>query len=110
MEELKLLRRAIPVIPTKEKSASALIFTGPCLLGGVKIITDGTNDATVKVYDALTATGDPVDSWVVTGGNNYGGTQYGYTPVTLSTGLYISVSGTGAKYYAFYAPFSQLRT
>lgn len=96
--------KCIPSLPSGELDTSTLIHTGPALVTGVKIRTNGTNDVTVELHNTVDGSGDPVDTWKVTGSENYGGTQYGFAPVYMDTALYISVSGTGGLFYVFYAP------
>lgn len=85
------------------KTVSALIHNGPCLFGGIKLLTDGVNDVTTVLYDNTEAAGDEWDRWKVKGEDEYGG---GYPPgsVKMDTGLYVTLSGTGGKYVVLYAP------
>ena len=92
----------LPATPSGEKSLSSLIYTGKCLLTGIKIVTNGTNDATVEIYDNTEASGTKVDKFVVSGDENYGGAIYGKSPIMMSTGIYVTLSGTGANFFVFY--------
>ena len=85
-----------------EITASENTNNGVALLGGVQILTDGTNPATVIIYDAITATGTKLYEAVVAGANN---TQFDSfnVPIKASTGLYVSLSGTGATVIVYYA-------
>ena len=88
---------------THELTTSTQVKVGYCLLTSIQIITDGTNDATVIAYD-VAASGDAAAAnklfeFKVLGANNYGGRDWS-VPVRCTTGLYISVAGTGASFVA----------
>lgn len=95
-----------PVVCSGEQSSTATVKTGECLLAGVKVFTDGTNDATVVVYDNTAASGKVVDKYKVTGTENYGGTIYGKAPIEISNGIHVTVSGTGASYLVNYFDYT----
>ncbi len=84
-------------------SADALIYTGKALIVGIKVLTDGTNDANLKVYDGTSGAGTQVDEWDVTGSENYGGCMFP-APLGMTTGVYCDITGTGARYVVFYVP------
>lgn len=80
-------------------SASTLIFTGKALLTGVVATADGTNAATITVYDNTSAVEDATHRilWttvVPIGSRNQ--TVWFPFPVTAKTGLFVAISGTGA--------------
>lgn len=81
----------------KEYTATGLISGGPCTLKYVKVVTDGTNDGKAILQNGLTATGEVVDETTVVGANNYGGGNID-PPIGIrcDTGLYLTLSGTGA--------------
>lgn len=88
-----------------EKTVSAQLFVGRGLFGGVKVITDGANDATLIVYD-VAASGDAavtnkLAEIKVSGGDFFGGIVFPH-PIKCVAGLYCDVSGTDASYIAFY--------
>lgn len=83
-------------ISTGEKTSSALIRTGACALCSVLVITDGTNAATVIVYDNTAASGKVVAEFVVAGATGYGGRNWIF-PVAMDNGIYLAISGTGAS-------------
>ena len=85
------------------QTSSALIYTGPCLFGGIKMLTDGVNDVTTVLYDNIEAAGDEWDRWKVKGEDEYGG-GYPNGPIKMNSGLYVTLSGTGGKFVVFYAP------
>jgi len=94
--------RLMPLICSGEENSSQAIYSGECLLAGVKVFTDGTNAATVIVYDNTEASGKVVDKYKITGSENYGGTIYGKAPLIIENGIYVSVSGTGASFIVNY--------
>lgn len=83
-------------VSTGEKTSSELIVTGRCALASVLVITDGTNAATVIIYDSLTAENKKVAEFTVAGATGYGGRNWVF-PVGMDTGLYLAISGTGAS-------------
>ena len=82
------------------KDASALIRTGAGQFCGILITTNGTNAATAIVYDGLTATGTELFKGVVAGASNFDSFFPGLS-VKARTGIYVSISGTGAKFIAY---------
>ena len=83
-------------------SADTLIMTGRAILAGAQIITDGTNDATLIIYDNTAGSGTEVFKQTVTGSDD----AIPYTlpdgGVRCSTGLYADISGTGAEFVIYY--------
>ena len=74
------------------KTADALIRTGKGILAGVQIITDGTNDATLVIYDGVTAAGDVLFKMTVTGTDDAIPVNLPIDGVYASTGLYADVT------------------
>jgi hypothetical protein len=71
-------------------------------LCSVLIITDGTNAATVTVYDnAVGGAGKVLFKGTVPGASNFGGGDAGL-PVNLGYGIYMAISGTGANAIVYY--------
>jgi hypothetical protein len=84
------------------KTSSAVVRAAPGKLCGVEIVTNGTNAATIIVYDhASSASGTVLFKGTVAGTDNYGGATFGF-PVRAASGLYISVSGTEAAGIVYY--------
>lgn len=84
-----------------EKIADAQIVPNSGAVCSILIMTDGTNDAKVILYD-VSAAGDiavtnKISEITVVGADNYGGRAWPY-PVRFSNGLYADVTGTGASY------------
>ena len=84
-----------------EKTSSAAIKSGAGYLGGVIILTDGTNDATVILYDNTSASGTKLFEMKVAGGNNGKDIMFPL-PITFTKGCYASISGTGASCIVYY--------
>jgi hypothetical protein len=84
-----------------ELTTSTLVYTGSCVLWRVHVITDGTNAATVTVYDNTSAEGNKLAVFTVPGASHYGGSNW-VCPVAAKIGLYAAVSGTGAKCFVEY--------
>ena len=91
-----------------EKTEAAVIKAGACQLTAILIITDGTNPATVILYNKPSATGiDPANKiWEgsVPGASMYGGRNWTF-PVFCNAGIYATVSGTGASYIVEYMDY-----
>lgn len=85
-----------------EITASTNLQNGVAMFGGVQVITNGTDDATIIVYDSLTAAGVKLYEGTVLGANLTKFDVFNH-PVKASTGLYISVAGTGASVIVYYA-------
>lgn len=85
---------------TYELTSDTQITTKPGVLCSCLILTDGTNDATVIIYDVDdVADIDPTNKlfeWTVTGANNSGGRNW-TSPVSFVSGLYMDITGTGAS-------------
>jgi hypothetical protein len=78
------------------KTAATLIATGANLLTGVIVGTDGTNNATVTVYDNTAASGSKLLEVVVVGSAR--STPFLFNnPIKAENGLYLDISGTGAS-------------
>ena len=85
-----------------EITASAALQAQGSLLDGVLVITDGTNDATIIVYDnASAASGTKLFEAVVAGSNNAELFKLPYA-VKAENGLYVSVAGTGASCIVYF--------
>lgn len=84
-----------------ELTTSTQIRTVSGALTACQVITDGSNQATVIGYDVAAAAdiaaGNKIFELVVAGSSRYGGFTKTF-PVRFGTGLYVTVSGTGASY------------
>jgi hypothetical protein len=85
---------------TYELTADKQILTKSGFLCTVSIITNGTDDATVIMYDVDDvgdiAAGNKLFEGKVTGANGFGGKDWTY-PVKFQKGLYMDIDGTGAS-------------
>lgn len=84
------------------KTADAAIVTTSVLVTGVLIITNGTDNAAIIVYDnASAATGTVLFKGTVAGAANFGGATW-ETPVRAKNGIYVDITGTDAAYIIYY--------
>ena len=88
-----------------ELTAAKQIRVGNGILTRLSVMTDGTNNVTIILYDAA-AVGDiavtnKLEEITVLGANHYGGYDWSH-PVKYSAGLYCTVTGTGASYIVEY--------
>lgn len=81
---------------TGELTADTLIVQKKGALCSVLVITDGTNAATVLIYDNTSAAGKKIAEFTVAGATGYGGRNWIF-PVGYENGLYMDISGTGAS-------------
>ena len=88
---------------TQELTADTLIDTGIGVFRGIFIITDGTNNVTVDIYDATSAVSgkEIIPSWVVLGNSRFGHVSFddgeGY-----GTGLYVDITTAGTATFIVY--------
>lgn len=87
---------------SKRRTASALIYTGACVILGIKITTDRTTDVTVNIYDNTSATGDIWDDFPINGADGIGGIIYP-KPMPIENGIYVSLSGANGAYTVYYS-------
>jgi hypothetical protein len=88
------------LLASDKQTISRVMVNTPCLLGGVAVITDGSNAATLTVYDSedeTTVGRKAVWSNTDAGASNYGGIIF-VVPVKMERGIYVVVSGTGAGF------------
>jgi hypothetical protein len=78
------------------KSADAQILTGSGQCISIIAIGDGTNEATIDVYDGTSSSGTLIAKIVVDAGAVYESFSPSY-PIQVTTGIYLDVTGTGAK-------------
>lgn len=84
------------------KTSDAAVLASPGWFCGVEIVTDGTNAATVIVYDnASAASGTVLFKGTVAGASNFGGATYDI-PVRAPNGIYVDVTGTNAAYIIYF--------
>lgn len=78
-------------------------LSGKGLYTGVVVNTNGSNDATVTVYDNTSAAGTIIDKYVIVAADYVGG---GYLPfpIYIENGIFVVVAGTGAVCRVNYVP------
>jgi len=87
-----------------EQTSDGAIKTGQGQLCNVQVLTDGTNDATVILYDNTAASGTKIFEALVTGasGDDFGFFDFS-TPVRFKTGCFLDITGTGASCIVYLA-------
>jgi hypothetical protein len=88
-------------------SASGSVYLGPCVLTQLLVQTNGTNNATVTVYDNSTNSGTVVTTWSCPGPGANSATntcvqEWPYVGREIQNGIYVAISGTGASYIVEY--------
>lgn len=78
------------------KTASAEIFAQRCSLYALMVETDGTNAATVIVYDNATTNSGTILAKMIVPGTSSGREVVFPYGVKALNGLYLSIAGTGA--------------
>lgn len=82
---------------SESKTASALIKTGACAFAGLIVVTDGTNEVTVNIYDNIEASGSdrfcPTDM-PIRGAAKVFTLDY-EPPIQGKTGIYVKISIAG---------------
>ena len=82
-------------------NADTLIFTGRNRINALTVITDGTNAATVSLYDNTSAANKIAVQGKCVGANLE--KHYIFeNPVIMENGIYADVTGTGATFIVFY--------
>ena len=75
--------------------------TGKSALAGIIIMTDGTNNCKVIIYDGTSASGVVKYETTVKGADHYGGRIWVF-PLSIEVGVYVVASGTGGSYILEY--------
>lgn len=85
------------------QNADAAIAARPARLLGLQVVGDGTNAATVVVYDnASAASGTVLAKVVVDAGLVEAHPALPIGGVCANKGIYVDVTGTGAEYIVYY--------
>jgi hypothetical protein len=79
-------------------ASTTTLLTGASTLNSITVTTDGTNAATVTVYDNTAASGKIMNVLVVTGASLYGRADFS-NAIKGENGLTVTVVGTGATGY-----------
>ena len=85
-----------PAESSGEITSSQQIKTGFGILTSILVITDGTNAAVAMLWDNTAGSGKKLGEWTVPGASQYGGRNWIFPP-KFGTGLYLTLSGTGAS-------------
>ena len=83
------------------KTNSTLINTGKGRLNAILMTGDGTNAGTLTIYDNTTGAGTVIAQVAVFASRPTAYISFP-SPVSANTGLYASLSGTGASYVIHY--------
>ena len=83
-------------ISSGEITSSQIVKSGAGAISAITIITDGTNKATIILYDNTEASGKKIWEGSVAGTSEYGGRNFVF-PVKFDNGLYCAITGTGAS-------------
>ena len=88
-----------------EKTADAAIrTTGGGQYGGMVVVTDGTNNCTVKVYDnPSAASGTVLDDGLCVATASYTCKYLFPWPVPYDKGIYVDITTAGTCYYIIYS-------
>lgn len=90
-----------PAKSSGRKTASAAIVTGSGKLRGVIAEADGTNAATITVYDGTSAAGTELCKIIVDATATYESLVFEHG-ISADTGIYLALSGTGAAAIVLY--------
>ena len=77
------------------------VTIGRGALTGAMVVTDGTNTGTLTVYDGYPGGNIVFGPFAITGSQSMGGMTW-EIPVRYEAGLYMSITGTGAKAEVWY--------
>jgi len=83
------------------KTEDTLIYTGRNRVNAITIMTDGTNAATVSLYDNTSAAGTIRVKGSCVGANLTSHILF-ENPVLFENGIYADVTGTGATFIVFF--------
>lgn len=84
------------------RTTDLAVWTGRAQLSGLTVLTDGTNAATVTIYDNTTNSGLVLAKLIVAGADRTQYQDFGSRPVVGEIGLFADVSGTGAEYIVYH--------
>ena len=90
-----------PCILMGEYTIDGAIRTSGGIICSIVIITDGTDEVNVIIYDnASAASGTKVINWTVPAGERYGGYDYRPNGYVYRKGLYMDITDTGSAIVA----------
>lgn len=91
-----------PTTSSGLKNADAAIQAGAGRLRGVSLIGDGTNAASIVIYDnATAASGKALAKLSLKAGETYVSAVIPEEGVCVNAGIYADVTGTGAEYIVY---------
>lgn len=102
---LRMLGKA-PAICSGKQTADGIIVTGKCVITSIILMTDGTNDASIIIYDSTDTSGTVIREFSVAGSSDMGGNAINH-PIFMTNGIYANVTGTGAFYFIDYIDFDE---
>lgn len=82
-------------------SADTLIATGRNRVNAITVLSDGTNEATLELYDNTSAAGTVNVKGICLGASKVNHIIF-ENPVKFENGIYADVTGTGAAFIVFY--------
>ena len=82
--------------PPAAATASGLIYSGPCILHGYLVGTDGTNDPEVTIYDNTAASGNEAIPTCTYDASLLGMNGATGMKVLCKNGLYVEITCAGA--------------
>jgi hypothetical protein len=85
------------------KSADAAILAQSGELHGLTVLADGTNPATVVLYDNASAASGTVLAKIIVDATATSEVWTPVAPIECVNGIYADVSGTGAEFIVHYA-------
>ena len=85
-------------------TSSSVVSKYPCLLTDLAVYADGTNGATVVLYDNASAASGTIIGKVIVPALSKSGGLVIPIPVKASNGVYISITGTNASAIVFTTP------
>ena len=93
--------------PTSQQTGSAACVESACHFFGIAVITDGTNNVTIDIYDnASAASGTKlIPTWVIpTSATNLAAGYDAPVPIRCKNGIYVDVTCSGdVKYIVYYS-------
>ncbi len=89
-------------ISTGLQTTDQLIFTGRNRINAVSLLGDGTNAATLTIYDNTSATGKVVAKTKLGASHPHSQHILFENPVLCEAGIYADVTGTNAEYIIYF--------
>lgn len=92
----------IPSQSSGRKTSDTQISTDTCYLTGVIVECDGTNAATVEIYDGTSSSGTLVFRHIYLGANTKTDPVFINVPIICNGGMFLDLTGTGAAATVLY--------